>query len=643
MHHKKYSKIKYTFFTVFPVVFGIFLAGFIFNFLNNQKIFSTNSSEYSRVENTAGVVNAINTKTTEIISKKFKDAYTNQDLKNSLKVSAEAYVVGDLNTGEVILSKNIDKVYPIASISKLMTALVSKELEGKNKIATVSKKALATYGGNGSLKLGEKINTNDLLYPLLLESSNDAAEVLAEHYGRESFINKLNLQAQKLTLTNTSFADPSGLSAENKSTVGDLFKLTGYIKTNKPEILEITKKRSYTVGKKHTWFSINQFLRKPEYTGGKSGFTDPAKQTVISTFSLKLSEGEPRPIAITLLRSSDRVRDVENILKYLKKNIYYGGDEGAMHDWIEKNLNLPDISEPDFITMHFLGDIMLDRGVRNSVNKNFAGDYSALFEKMDVLKEADIVFANLEGTASDKGKNLGNLYSFRMDPSVIPALKGAGISIVSMANNHVGDWGLPAYIDTLARLKENEILYTGGGTLIEAEQPTIIEKYGMKIGFLGFSDVGPNYMKVEEDKTGILLASNPKFEQIIKNASSQVDYLVVSFHWGDEYKKLHNKRQESLAHKAVDAGAKIIIGHHPHVAEDTEVYKNGFIAYSLGNFIFDQKFSADTMQGMMLELKLGKAGNMSVKKNTVKLNSVFQPDKIIFGKEEQIKFKPTSQ
>ena len=636
MKENKKINIKTSFFAIFPIMLGVFLAGFIFNFFDKP---GSLTLQDHTIQNSANVINSINTEPKNILASKYKNSYTNQDFKNNLKVSAEAYIVGDLATGEVILSKNIDKVYPIASISKLMTAVVSKEIETKNQTATVSKRALSTYGGNGGFKLGEKIKTGDLLYPLLLESSNDAAEIIAEHYGRDNFINKLNLQAQKITMTSTTFEDPSGLSANNKSTVGDLFKLAGYIKTNKPEILEITKKRSYTIPKKHTWFSINQFLRKPEYTGGKSGFTDPAKQTVISTFSLKLSEGEPRPIAITLLRSSDRVRDVENILKYLKKNIYYGGDEGAMHDWIEKNLNLPDISEPDFITMQFLGDIMLDRGVRNSVNKNFAGDYSALFEKMDVLKEADIVFANLEGTASDKGKSIGNLYSFRMDPSVVPALKGAGISILSVANNHVGDWGLPAYIDTLARLKENEILYTGGGTLLEAEQPTIIEKYGMRIGFLGFSDVGPNYMKAEEDKVGILLASNPKFEQIIKNASTQVDYLVVSFHFGDEYKKIHNKRQEEIAHRAIDSGAKIIIGHHPHVSQDTEVYKNGFIAYSLGNFIFDQKFSAETMQGMMLELKLGKAGNMSVKKNTVKLNKVFQPDKIIYGKEEQIKFK----
>jgi poly-gamma-glutamate synthesis protein (capsule biosynthesis protein) len=197
-------------------------------------------------------------------------------------------------------------------------------------------------------------------------------------------------------------------------------------------------------------------------------------------------------------------------------------------------------------------------------------------------------------------------------------------------------------------LKENEILYTGGGNnQLEAEAPTIIEKYGMKIGFLGFSDVGPNWMGVGEDKAGLLLANNPRFEEIIKNASKQVDYLIVSFHFGDEYKEKHNARQEYLAHKAVDAGAKIVIGSHPHVVEDFEVYKRkdctqssclSYIAYSLGNFIFDQSWSTPTMRGMLLNIKLGNDGSMTVQKNNTKLNKFFQPEEIIKGKEEKLKF-----
>ncbi len=556
------------------------------------------------------------------------------------KISALSYIVGDLNTGEVILSKKPDEKLPIASMSKLMTALVAKEISNTNDIAQVSKKALTTQGTNGNLKVGEKIKTTELIYPLLLESSNDAAEVLAEHFGRSTFISKMNTEAQSLKMSSTSFEDPSGLSANNKSTASDMFRLVGYLRNQKQDLLSITTKRSFS-NKKHSWSNISQFLSKENYLGGKSGYTSQARQTVVSMFDLPLGKTGLRPIAITLLGSADRYKDVENILKYLKKNIYYGGPADANTNWVgERIMATPEIKDPDFVTLAFGGDIMLDRGVRNSVIKNFNNDYSSLFEKLDTFKKTDISFANLEGTASDQGVDKKNLYSFRMDPAVVPALKGAGFNVLSVANNHVGDWGRLAYIDTLSRLKENEILYAGGGNnSAEAEMPAIIEKYGMKIGFIAFSDVGPNDMKAEPDKAGLLLASNPRFEEIINNASKQVDYLIVSFHFGEEYKTKHNARQESLAHRAVDNGAKLVIGAHPHVVQDTEVYKNSYIAYSLGNLIFDQAFSTNTMQGMLLYVKLNRDGSMSVRKDTVKLSKAFKPETVIKGKEEKVKFQ----
>ena len=563
------------------------------------------------------------------------------------KVTASAYLVGDLDTGEIILTKNQNQKFPTASVSKLMTALVADEINGGDEVAQVTKRALATYGENGGFRLGEKMKVSDLFYPLLLESSNDAAEILAEHFDREAFVKKMNQEAAILQLSETSYEDPSGLSPKNQSTAYDLFKLAGFIHKEKHELLDITTLRSYS-NKKHNWSSNNQFLGDSGYLGGKSGFTDPAKETAVSLFSVPIGENGNRSIAITLLGSKDRYKDVENLLKFVKKNIYYGGVAGANTAWIKQKDGIPEIKDPDFVTLSFLGDIMLDRGVKSSVLKNFGGDYSALFEKMGVLKKSDIVFANLEGPASDKGSDRGNLYSFEMDPSVVPALKGAGISILSVANNHIGDFGHEAFIDTLARLKENEIQYTGGGiNRAEAETPAVIEKYGMKIGFLGFTDKGPEWLRAKDDQTGLLSVNDPRFDEIIVNASKQVDYLIVSFHFGEEYEKKHNNRQEKLAHEAIDDGAKIIIGTHPHVMEDTEVYSSkdctqsscvGYIAYSLGNFIFDQIFSADTMKGMFLNIKLYRDGSMAVTKNTVRLNDVFQPDTVVLGKEEKIKF-----
>lgn len=624
-------KTKLIFWMLPPIILGIFFASFIFNNNNYLKRLQIKNN------NEASVIQLVAPEEETIKSQYF---YVNKNPNGQLKISAKAFLVGDLNTGEVILAKNQDQKFPIASTSKLMTALVAKEILTPEDSTRITKTALRTKGQNGELKLGEKIKITDLLYPLILESSNDAAEALALFFGRDSFISKMNEVAEKLQMTSTSFEDPSGLSSHNQSTSSDLFKLAGYLMQKQPDLLKITTERSYS-NKKHNWSNISQFLGKDGYLGGKSGYTDSAKQTVVSLFNLPLGQTGFRPIGITLLQSQDRKKDVEAILKYLNKYIYYGGKEDANTNWVQEKIGVPDIKDPNFVILALAGDMMLDRGVRNSVIKNFNNDYSALFEKTDILKKSDIVFANLEGTVSDQGTDQKNLYSFRMDPAVIPALKGAGITILSVANNHIGDWGRIAYSDTLARLKENEIFYAGGGNnKAEVEMPTIIEKYGMKIGFLGFSDVGPNWMEAGAEKAGILLANNPNLNEIIKNASQQVDYLVVSFHFGDEYETKHSARQEYLAHKAIDNGAKIVIGHHPHVVEDIEIYKNGFIAYSLGNFIFDQSWSQPTMQGMLLEMKLFRDGSMTVKKDLVQLNSVFQPS-ITKSKEEKVKFSET--
>jgi D-alanyl-D-alanine carboxypeptidase len=608
-------KTRHVFWAIFPITLGILLAVVATNSIGYEPVKTNVPTEN---QNTAG------------------NFYFIKDPNKKPTINAEAYFVGDLDTGEIILQKNANKIFPIASVSKLMTATISKENQNQEAIIKVSKSALATSGENGNLHLNEKIKVSDLIYPLLLESSNDAAEVLAENSGRNTFIQKMNAKARNLALFNTSFLDPSGLSEKNQSNVSDLFKFSQYLKEKIPSLLQISTLRSYKT-KNHIWFNISQFLNIPGYEGGKRGYTDESKETVVSLFNLPLGQTGVRNIGITLLRSTDRYKDVKSILNYLYKNVYYGNATDANLAWVKSKEGILE-TEPNFVTLLFGGDLMLDRGVKSSVLKNLGGDYSMLFEKLNILNDVDIAFANLEGPASDQGINRNNLYSFRMDPSVIPALKGAGFDVLSVANNHMGDWGRNAYADTLARLKENEILYTGGGiNALEAEQPTIIEKNGIRIGYLSFTDVGPNWLKVDEKSAGVMLASNPRFDEIIKNAAGKVDDLVVSFHFGDEYKIKHNKRQETLAHRAIDDGAKIIIGTHPHVVEDTEVYKNGYIAYSLGNLIFDQSFSKNTMQGMLLQIKLGRDGTMTAQKDAVQLNKTFQPDTITLGVEEKVK------
>lgn len=285
----------------------------------------------------------------------------------------------------------------------------------------------------------------------------------------------------------------------------------------------------------------------------------------------------------------------------------------------------PVIELPKEVTLDFVGDIMLDRAVKKNVEEKFNGDYSALFKNVTEISKADIAFANLEGPVSTGGKKSGSVYSFRFSPTSLEAVADAGFDVLNIANNHIGDWNSIAFADTLDNIASAGLKYTGGGwNKKESETPVVIEKNNIKIGYLGFTDVGPDWMEAGDSEPGILIASDPNFDQIIQNASNQVDVLIVSFHWGVEYKK-HTDRQAQLAHLAIDSGAKIVVGHHPHVSQDTEEYNGGLIAYSLGNFIFDQKFSEETMQGLLLEATVTEDGLKSYSTKVIKLNESFIP------------------
>src|SRR5262249_35794721 len=154
------------------------------------------------------------------------------------------------------------------------------------------------------------------------------------------------------------------------------------------------------------------------------------------------------------------------------------------------------------------------------------------------------------------------------------------------------------FLATLETLKNNNLLYAGAGeNYTDATTPRIIEVRGMKIGFLGATDVGPTWLAATDTKPGVLLANDPHLTEIVADAKAQVDVLAMSFHWGNEYSPV-NAHQEQIAHTVIDAGADIVVGHHPHVMERVEEYKGKPIFYSLGNFIFDQYFSEHTMRGM---------------------------------------------
>lgn len=527
------------------------------------------------------------------------------------KVGAAAYVVGDVDTGEIILEKDSDKTFPIASVTKLMTALVSLEDLDQESFARVSNKAYETLGTSGQLRSGEKMKVSDLLYPLLLVSSNDAAEVLSEESGRPNFLRLMNETAKSIGMINTNYEDPSGLSSHNYSTGEDLFNLAHYLFTKHKTVFDITGLDKFSLGNR-TWNNANRFSYRDDYIGGKTGYTDLAKRTGVAIFSEEFEGYGKRNIGIILLKTDNRTEDINNILTYLQKNVYL-----SYEDETKKQENE--------VTLGFVGDVMLDRGVKTSIYKNFSGDFDKIFAKADFLKDPDIMFANLEGPISDKGHNVGSKYSFRMEPAAANAIKNSGIDIVSFANNHVGDYSTEAFADTLGRLKEANILYAGAGmNYPEASTATIIERNGTRIGYLAVSDVGPEWLKATDKAPGLLLANDPKLVANIAEAKKSVDVLIVSAHWGEEYKP-HTTRQEMLAKKMIDAGADIVVGSHPHVMQDVASYKDGLIIYSLGNFVFDQSFSSDTMQGLYEEVTINKDGVVSHKETTFKLNGSYQP------------------
>lgn len=279
----------------------------------------------------------------------------------------------------------------------------------------------------------------------------------------------------------------------------------------------------------------------------------------------------------------------------------------------------------------FVGDLMVDRGVENSVKNNLGGDFGRLFEHLSLFKEADGVFLNLEGPVTAKGSNVGSRFSFAMDEKILPALAEHNIKMVSFANNHVGDRSTSGFLDTLANLRKNNIPFTGAGNnLDEVSQPKIITLQGLNIGFIGCTDVGPDWLKATTTNPGVLLCSNPNLSTIITQARDQVDFLVFSAHWGAEYHP-RSARQQTLAHMVIDAGADMVIGHHPHVVEETETYKGKFIAYSLGNFIFDQYFSDATMQGLLVDAEIEKHSIKSISLNIIELDKTgnkYQPKEI---------------
>lgn len=276
----------------------------------------------------------------------------------------------------------------------------------------------------------------------------------------------------------------------------------------------------------------------------------------------------------------------------------------------------------------FVGDIMLSRGVAKQIEKN--QDYCYPFLKIaSTTAGADLLFGNLEGPISERGRNQGNTYSFRAKPAVVAGLQLAGFDILSLANNHVWDWGKEALEDTIKILKEGGIEPVGAGRdYKEANRSVIKEINKTKIAFLAYTNL---YSEKLEARQGLPGISDFEIETAMTDIRrlkdlSLADIIAVSLHWGEEYKTKANEAQKHAIQKLIEAGADLIIGHHPHVVQEIEQYKGGWAAYSLGNFIFDQNFSEETMTGLMLKIVVQNKKIIEIRPIKIKINATFQPE-----------------
>lgn len=231
-------------------------------------------------------------------------------------ISASASLAYDLSTDHVLWVDNSSLVWPLASLTKIMTAVVAVENIGSDTLATITPAAVLTEEVAGDFRPGEVFAVSDLIRSLFLVSSNDAAATLAEYYGPERFLEQMTGKAAELGLSSTHFADPTGLSPENVSTVRDLSFLAGYLYRERPDLLSFSRLPVDSIadrrfGNIKEYKNINEFAGRPDFIGGKTGYTDVARGNLISIFNIN-----NHPVLFIVLGTDDRFGETLKLLNW---------------------------------------------------------------------------------------------------------------------------------------------------------------------------------------------------------------------------------------------------------------------------------------------------------------------------------------
>ncbi|MBD0403032.1 CapA family protein [Flammeovirga sp. EKP202] len=235
-----------------------------------------------------------------------------------------------------------------------------------------------------------------------------------------------------------------------------------------------------------------------------------------------------------------------------------------------------------------VGDVLLDRDVKKVIKAN---GIQFPFNNVEALINGkDLAFFNMEcplANASD-GYPINKRYSFRAEPEYIQGLKFAGFNIASVANNHTIDLGKEGFLKTIENLNAGSIYTIGGGkNQEEAFRPLLLEKNGETFAFFGMLEFLLEGTIFNENKPYPAYGQIDRLCNEIKKINSDIDHIIISFHWGQESAVIPTSKQIEYAHKVIDAGADLVLGHHPHVLQSIETYKGKLILYSLGNFVFD--------------------------------------------------------
>ncbi|MBI5732133.1 MAG: D-alanyl-D-alanine carboxypeptidase [Candidatus Magasanikbacteria bacterium] len=200
-----------------------------------------------------------------------------------------------LDNNSVIFEKNTEKRWPIASLTKLMTAVVASEKMSSDTEITITENAVATEGIAGGFKAGEKFLLRDLIKAMLVSSSNDASYAIAESFGEKNFIDAMQAKATELLMLDTTFVEPAGLSPLNQSTASDLVKLVKYIREQEPELLAISRRKEAAIvelgaEKARRLLNVDRFAGEDDFLGGKTGYTDEAERNLIAIFDIRGKE-----------------------------------------------------------------------------------------------------------------------------------------------------------------------------------------------------------------------------------------------------------------------------------------------------------------------------------------------------------------